>query len=352
MRRRQAMLYAGMDVHKEFCQGIVLTKDGEVEREGRFGTEKEDIERFFEGLEGVRVAYEASGNYEYFYEVLSGLGHEVKLAHPLKTRLIAEAKVKTDKIDARALADLLRADLLPTSYVPPEDIRELRHLVRRRIHLGRHRARLKNQIYAELRRKNLKYPGTEMFTKKGLAWLHGLRMAEIDSYLVVYDAVVGQLSLAEREIEREGMKLKEVRLLVTVPGIGPYSATIIHSEIGDIWRFGSEEKLFSHAGLVPSVYQSGESCHRGRLTGGGSKLLRWILVEVVQTHMRYAPDSKVTLFYERMRKKKSANVAKIAAARKLLQAIYHMLRDGKEFRQGQPHRPRGEACGVSPPVDD
>jgi transposase len=326
------MLYAGLDVHKEFCQAIVLTKEGELVREGRVGTERSEIAEFFKGLAGVKVAYEASGNYEYFYEVLSGLGHEVKLAHPLKTRLIAEAKVKTDKIDARALADLLRADLLPTSYVPPEDIRELRHLVRQRIHLGRHRARLKNQIYAVLRRSNLKYPGTEQFTKKGIEWLRGLKSVEIDSYLVVYDAVVEQLNLAERQIEREGMKLKEVKLLVTIPGIGPYSATIIHSEIGDIQRFGCEEKLYSHAGLVPSVYQSGESCHRGRLTGGGSKILRWILVEIVQTHIRYAPDSKITLFYKRMRKKKPANVAKIATARKLLQAIYHMLRTGEEFR--------------------
>jgi transposase len=326
------MLYAGLDVHKEFCQGVVLTKEGELVREGRLGTEKEDIEEFFEGLDNVRIAYEASGNYEYFYDVLSGLGHEVKLAHPLKTRLIAEAKVKTDKIDARALADLLRADLLPLSYVPAKEIRELRHLVRRRIFLGRHRSRLKNQIYAELRRRNLKYAGSEMFTKKGIDWLRGQGIVEIDCYLAVYDAVVKQLAAAERQIEREGMKLKEVRLMVTVPGIGPYSATIIHSEIGDIWRFGSEEKLYSHAGLIPSVYQSGESCHHGGITKDGSKILRWILVEIVQTHIRYAPESKITLYYNRMRKKKPGNVAKIAAARKLLQAIYHMLRRGEEFR--------------------
>lgn len=113
------MAFAGIDLHKSFCQAIVCTSEGDVLKEGRISTEQEDIEEFFSGLECLEIALEASTNYEYFYDLLESLGHHVVVAHPLKTRMIADAKVKTDKRDARILAELLRGDLLPTSYVPP-----------------------------------------------------------------------------------------------------------------------------------------------------------------------------------------------------------------------------------------
>jgi len=326
------MLYAGLDVHKNFCQAIVLTKDSEVVKEKRIKSEKKDIEEFFSGFENIRVAFEASTNYEYFYDVLNGLGFTVHLSHPLKTRLIAESRVKTDKIDARALADLLRGNLLPTSYVPPDKIRKLRHLVRHRIFLGRHRSKLKNQIHAELHRRNLKYPGPNVFTNTGIQWLRSLKIPAIESYLTIYDAVVKELKSAELEIKIEGIKYKEVRLLITIPGIGVYSALLIFSEIGNINRFNSEEKLFSYAGLTPRVHQSGENSYHGRITKDGSKYLRWILVEAVRVHIQCAPESNITQYYYRLKKKKPGNVATIAAARKLLQAIYHMLKNKDEFR--------------------
>lgn len=326
------MLYAGLDVHKNFCQAIVLTKDGEVVKEKRIKSEKEDIEEFFSGLDNVKVAFEASTNYEYFHDVLDSLSYEVYLSHPLKTRLIAESKVKTDKIDARALADLLRGNLLPTSYVPPREIRKLRHLVRRRIFLGRHRTKLKNQIHAELHRRNLKYSGPDVFTKAGIEWLQGLCIPAIDSYLVIYDAVVKELKALELEIKTAGMRYEEVRLLTTIAGIGVYSALLIFSEIGDITRFGSEEKIFSYAGLIPRIHQSGENSYYGRITKEGSKHLRWILVEAIWIHIQYAPDSNITRYYYRLKKKKPGNIAAMAAARKLLQVMYHMLKNKDEYR--------------------
>jgi transposase len=326
------MLYAGLDVHKNFCQAIVMTKDGELVKEGRIKSEKEDIQRFFSSLENVEVAFEASGNYEYYYDILDSLGYKVHLSHPLKTRLIADARIKTDKIDAKAIADLLRGDLLPTSYVPPEKIRRIRHLVRHRIALGHHRTKLKNQIHAVLRRKNLKYQGQDTFTGNGIKWLRSLNNSEIDSYLAIFETVVREIKSVDRDINTESMNHKEIKLLTTIPGIGPYSAMLIFSEIGNIHRFNSEEKLFSYAGLIPRIHQSGENGYHGRITKEGSKYLRWILVEAVQVHIRYAPESKITYHYYRVKKKRPNNVAKVAAARKLLQAIYHMLKNEDEFR--------------------
>jgi len=326
------MLYAGLDVHNNFCQAIVMTKGGKVVREDKIGTEKKEIEDFFNGLKNVKVAFEASMYYEYIYEILNGLGYKVSLSHPLKTRLIAESRIKTDKIDAKALADLLRTDLLPTSYIPPEDIRRMRHLVRHRIFLGRHRTKLKNHIHSELHRRNLKFCGPDVFTRAGMEWLQGLDIPAINSYLVILNAVLNEVKSVELKIKIEGMKYNEVRLLSTIPGIGVYSALIIFSEIGDINRFSSEEKLYSYAGMIPRVRQSGDSSYHGRITKEGSKHLRWILVEALRIHIQCAPDSKVTRYYYRLKKKKPGNVATIAGARKLLQVIYHMLKNKDEYR--------------------
>ncbi|MCW3130607.1 MAG: transposase [Methanophagales archaeon] len=104
------MAYAGVDLHKNFCQTIICTREGELIKEGRIRTEKEDIEEFFSDLEDLEIAFEASSNYEYFYDLLESLGHKVVLAHPLKTRMIAESRVKTDKVDAKTLAELLRVE--------------------------------------------------------------------------------------------------------------------------------------------------------------------------------------------------------------------------------------------------
>jgi transposase len=123
------MAYAGVDLHKSFCQAIVCTHEGKVLKEGRIPTEREDI-GFFSGLKRLEIALEASTNYEYYYDLLESFGHRVVVSHPLKTRMIAGAKIKTDKLDAKTLAELLRRGLLPTSYVPPKELRELRHLVR------------------------------------------------------------------------------------------------------------------------------------------------------------------------------------------------------------------------------
>jgi transposase len=309
-----------------------VTKGGKVVREDKIGTEKKEIEEFFYGLKNVKVAFEASMYYEYIYEILNGLGYSVSLSHPLKTRLIAESRIKTDKIDAKALADLLRTNLLPTSYIPPEDIRRLRHLVRHRIFLGRHRTKLKNHIHSELNRRNLKFCGPDVFTRAGMKWLQGLDIPAINSYLVILNAVLNEVKSIELEIKIEGMKYDEVRLLITIPGIGVYSALIIFSEIGDINRFISEEKLYSYAGLVPRIHQSGETSYRGRITKEGSKHLRWILVEAVRIHVQCDPDSSISHYYYRLKKKKPGNIATTAAARKLLQVIYHMLKNKDEYR--------------------
>jgi transposase len=318
--------FAGVDLHKSSCQAIICTHEGDVLKEGRIPTEQEDIEEFFSGLEHLEIALEASTNYEYFYDLLESLGHHVVVAHPLKTRMIADAKI---------LAELLRGDLLPTSYVPPKEQRELRHLVRHRIALGRLRGRLKTQIKTELRRKNIKYrEGGNCFTEKGKAELKRLHNTVIDSYLAIYEVVEDELKKMDRAITEAGTRYEEVKLLTSIKGIGVYSALVIYSEIGDGTRFPTEDQVFSYAGLTPRVHQTGTEQYYGRITKEGSKYLRWILVEAARIHVQWCPESKITKHYEKIKRKRGDKIAIIAAARKLLQAIYYMLKNKESFRIG------------------
>jgi transposase len=174
-------------------------------------TEQEDSEEFFAGLERLEIALEASTNYEYYYDLLERLGHHVVVAHLVRTRMITDAKIKTDKLDAKILVELLRGDLLPTAYVPPKERRELRHLVRQRIALERLRGGLKTKIKTELRRKNIKYrEGGNCFTEKGKAELRRLNNPIIDSYLIIYMVVEHELKKMDRVIAVEGMRYEKV----------------------------------------------------------------------------------------------------------------------------------------------
>ncbi len=326
------MLYSGLDAHKNYCQAVICTKDGEIIKEERIGKDDKDIKRFYSDLEDdVIVAFEASTHYEYYYDILEKYCKEVKLSHPKRTKAIAEERIKTDKIDANTLTHLLRANLLPTSYVPPKNIRELRHLVRRRILLGRDRARVKNKIHTELIRRGLAYDGS-IFNNKGKNWLCSLNISALECYLPILETYDKQIKELDRLIKTEGLKYDEVKLLITIDGVGIYSGLIIFSEIGDITRFPSEEKLFSYSGLVSSTNQSGDKCYHGRITKEGSKYLRWILTEIVRVHLRWYPDSKLSRFYHRLQKKKPNSVAIIATARKLLQIIYYMLKNNKKYQ--------------------
>ena len=255
----------------------------------------------------------------------------------MKTRIIAESKIKTDKVDAKILAHLLRTDFLPTSYIPSKDIRDLRNLIRQRIVLGKYRAKFKNKIYAELLRRGISYePGGVIFTGKGRKWLRSLHIASIDSYLNILESTMKEIEKIESDLKKQSKQYKEVELLTTIPGIGIYSAFIILSEIGNINRFPCEEKLFSYAGVIPSVHQSGDNKYYGHITKQGSKYLRWILTETVRIHLNWTKkrnvETTISRFYQRISKKKPENVASIAAARKLLQIIYHMLKNHDEFR--------------------
>jgi transposase len=325
------MLYAGIDVHKRFCQVVLMTEAGEVVKQGRVETSRRALAEFFSEKVGVRIAIESSGLWVPVYEWLESMSHAVKLAHPLKTKAIAYARIKTDKIDAETLAHLLRTDLLPESYVPPKDIRELRELCRERKRLVEERTRWKNRIHAELAKNGILDAPNNLFTLGGLKWLSTLCNPRISRYLEVINTLDKQIRTIDAALRSTVKDKKEIRLLMSIPGVGKYSATLIYAEIGDVNRFPDAEHLCAYMGLVPSTHQSGDTMRHGHITKEGPAEVRRALTECVQIHVaKY--DTPLTRFYRRVKRRRGTQVATVATARKLLKVVYRMLRDETKFR--------------------
>lgn len=322
------MKYVGLDLHKKTTYGTVMRSDGTILRQGKFATTRDDLRDFLEGIDEARVAIESSGFCLPWVEFLEELGYEVFVAHPAKVRVIAEARIKTDKIDSVALAHLLRLDYLPCSYVPSSELRRLRGLVRHRVRLGRMRGQVKSRVRGELARRGIELEFNP-FTLAGREELRHLEIKEIHDHLMVMESVEAAMRRVEEEIHLEVEDSREAGLLTTIPGVGEYTALLLLAEIGDIGRFPCAEKLCSYADLVPSVSQSGSMDRRGGITRTGNKLLRWALVEVVWMHLR--SDTHLTKYYHRIARRRGKKKATMATARKMLHVIYAMLRDQRPF---------------------
>lgn len=321
-------MYIGMDTHDRYSQVAVMDADGTLVEERRL-THADDwatLQAFAQEYAGSAVAIEATGHYRPIYETLDEY-LDVTLVNPSKTRIIAEAKVKTDRVDAKMLAHLLRANLVAESYVPPKDVRERRDLVRARKALVTDRTREKNRVKALLKRTGHSYR-KELFGPSGHEFLANLELSAVDrtvleAYLAVIETLDEQITRFDRKIEETAAAHPDAQRLTTIPGVGYFSALLLTAEIGDVERFSSAKHLVSYAGLDPSIRQSGEKEVRGGITKEGSALMRWALVQCVNVAIRF--DDYLHGFYTRLQRRKNHHIAIVATARKLLVAIFHML---------------------------
>jgi transposase len=282
----------------------------------------------------VEVAVEACSFWPAFQEAIQQQVRAIHLVHPQRVKAIASAKLKNDRVDSATLAHLLRCDLLPEAWMADRDTRERRQQVRLRISLGQHRAALKNQVHAILHQHGKRSPATDTFGKKGREWLRKISLPPVAREAVeTYSTLIDQVG---QQIRKQELRLKEMasedaraKWLATIPGVGTYSAMIILSEIGEVQRFANAKALFSYAGLVPWVRESAGHQSRGGISRCGSPRLRWVMVEVAHTALRCSPAARN--YFDRLRRRKHAHVARVALARKLLAAVFAMLRDGTCF---------------------
>jgi len=301
--------YIGIDIHQNECHATVQDEDGMTVKQGYFQNSPSGFEDFFDGTGEAKVAIEASDSWQPVYDWLSERCFDVKLAHPHKTRIIAEAKIKTDCKDSEALADLVRADLIAEVYVPCDDMRDLRGVAKQRGKLVQERSKFKSRIKAQLRKKGIEYRERNLWTKSGKQWLKDLEINAVSDFLEVLKTLNERISKLEGEIEEIAGDMEEAQILMTIPGISYYTALTITAEIATVDRFPSPGHLCSYAGLVPSVKQSGEKEVHGPIQGG-RPLLRWILFQATHNHILNAPNSHVTEFYNRLKQKKPKKLGK------------------------------------------
>jgi transposase len=333
--------HIGMDVHREFAQ-LAVVEDGLVRDEGRIGVTPEAIREWAADLRlDDEVALEATGNSDAIANLLTPLVARVVVSNPSKTRAIAEAKVKTDKVDARILAQLLAADFLPPVWLPDDRTRSLRRQVTRRAHLVRQRTRVKNQVHAILAR-NLapKPPVSDLFGKTGRHWLSQQQLpaderSSVAALLRQLDFHADELAVVTKELAIEALDDPIVRRLMTIPGVDAVGAISILAAVGDFHRFGDAHKLVAYFGLNPKVRQSGNSAPvHGRISKAGRAHARGVLVEAAWSAAR-APGP-LRAFYQRIRARRGFQVAVVATARKMTILAWHLITKDQDYAFARP----------------
>ncbi len=346
--------YVGVDNHKRFSYLSVMDDKGIVVKEGRVVNTKEAINSFLgkDYTKNTSAVLEAGRNWTVMYDWLEEELDEVTLAHPMKVKAIAEAKIKTDKIDAKTLAHLLRCDLIPEAYVCDKEARVAKNILRQRMFLVKLSTMVKNRLHLILDRHPQvrgQIDPSDLFGKQGLEWLKVVTLPKEDRRIL--DGELELLQYLREKIDASDHWVAELvkdsmdaRLLMTIPGIGKFFALLIATEIDDIGRFRDKNKFASYAGLIPSVHASADKRFYGRIIGHGNKYLRWAFIEAVWPAIR--KDLSLREFYESLKAPKGANKAKVAVARRLSIIAYRILSQRKPYQvnySGCPHNFLAEA---------
>jgi transposase len=330
------MYFIGIDQHKQYSHMTVLNEKGQEIRAGRVANMQGEIERFLEGIvpdakgvvEAGRACYVVS-------DILKDMGMEVIIAHPYQVKAIAKARIKNDKRDSRILAHLLRTGMIPEVYQRRPSNRQAQRILRLRAYYTKSLTQVKNKIWSLLAQQSeeAQMEVTRMgnvFSQKGLECLDGLELEGTDKEILV-SLVKNYRQLAELRKESDGLvktlynEMEEAKWIDTVPGFAVTLSVLVAVELSEITRFKRAEELHSYAGLVPSTRSSADKTYHGKITKQGNKWLRWAVIEAVYPAIR--KDHDLLVFYKRIARRRGANIAKVATARRLLTIIYKILKE-------------------------
>ncbi len=345
------MLYAGFDLSRKRLDYCLLDEEGATVETGQAPPDVDGLDGLLRRLSRQRQpiagAIESMTGARFVRDYLEQAGLRIEVADAAKVKGLAPLACKTDKIDAWVLAELARRDLVPAIWLPDLGVRAERERARFRLHLVRKRSSLKNRVHATLLTFGLPCPVSDLFGVAGRELLARLALPEpwagtVTASIQLIDSLEREIAVIERELQALGREHRYVPLLTTVPGIAWVLAYTIAAEIGDISRFPSAKKLCGYTGLCPRVYQSGESDRRGPLSKKGPRYLRWALVEATShacRHPLYAERYERTK--RRLGKQRGPKVAQVDLARRLSEAIWHML------TYDRPFAPAGAASGLA-----
>jgi len=325
-------MYLGIDVHKRDAQVAVMDEAGEIVEEVR--VENANLDDLAQRYAGAQAAIEATSNYYHIHDTLSE--HlDVTVAHPKELNQIANSDKKTDRVDAKELARMVRLNAVPESYVPTDEVREARALVRGRQTLVENRTKYANKIHGLLSDHGIT-EDVKPLNKEGREFLRKLSLPTpwdtlLESYLEMIETLTEEIQELDETIEERAGSLRETQLLMTIPGVSYYTALTIYAELGEISRFDDDKSVVSYVGLNPVIRESGDSRIEGSISKRGSARVRWLLVQAAHNAVHVSNDEYLSRFYERLTSRKNSQKAIVATARKMLVSIYHMLDRGEVY---------------------
>lgn len=332
------MITLGVDVHKKYSQVVVLNEQGKMQMNVKMPNEKHLFsELLSEFNEPCQAVIESGYSWGTMFDLLTDLGVDVTVAHALKVKAIASAKIKTDKIDAKTLAELLKANLIPEVHVPCKDIRHQKDILRQRCWLVKVRTMLKNRIHLVISRNHVEVSGfSDMFGVAGRKFLNSLQLPYPDKDILhqdleVYDFFNEQIKQTNKWIE-ESLKDNRYReILQSLPGLGTILSALAALEIDTIDRFDNPGKLSSYSGLIPTTYASGGKVYHGNITPCCNHWLRYAFIEAAWSAIRTSPYCR--LLYARLKKNKNHSAAITVVARRLAEIAYYCLKENRLYEE-------------------
>lgn len=335
------MHYCGLDVSRKSTHVYIEDAQGRRVRRAVVATTPTELSRAVERYaeRGVRVAIEAGNQTAWIVDLLRELGAKVHVVHPLKVKLIAESKKKTDRIDAQLLAHLLRVGGLPEPvHVPSHRSRELRGLLVARRQLVQMRTKLLNVVRGLARQQRVELRPRALLTRTGWADLAAAGLSPaLREVVTAYEATVQAASVAlaalDRQLTQRARRDPRIARLETMPGVGPISAQTLVGAVDTIERFATAKKLVAYAGLAPSVRASGERVEYGRITKQGRSEIRavWVQAAHAALAVKGAAAAPLQRWWGRVARRRGKKTAIVALARKLLTIAFHLLHDGTTY---------------------
>ena len=332
--------FIAIDIHKHYLMIGGIDAQQQIVLQPR----KVELHRWLEWAQANlhpsdAVVLEATTNAWTIYDQVVTLVGRVVVAHPAKVKLIADARVKTDRVDVLTLAKLLRADMLPEVWVPPHHVRDLRALLSHRRRLVALQTIAKNRLQSVLHRLNIKPPKGNVFARKHQEWWNELELSSTERLRVEHDLATlthlePQIDAVDAELQRLSTSeewVEQVPFLVQLPGIGLLTAMTILGAIGDVTRFGSSKQLVGYAGLGAGVHASGKTHRDKGITKQGRRDLRFVMVEAARVASQSHPHWKRQ--YEGLAKRIGEHKAVVAIARKLLIVVWQVLTTKSADRQ-------------------
>jgi len=339
------MMIIAFDSHKRYTQACVEQLNGQRICEERIEHKRGGISEFLKRYEaGTPVAIETIGNWYWLVDEIESAGMEAKLVHARKAKMMIGSVNKTDKLDARGLNLLQRCGTLPTVWIPPGELRDQRELPRTRMIFAKQRTVLKNRIHSVIDKYGLQ---NEFGTLSDIFGLRGRKLLEaamkllpvetrfcVEGLLKELANIEERLKVIEKRMQEVYKENEEIRLLRTMPGIGPILSVVIWQEMGDVKRFCSAERFASYSGTCPRISQSGDKSRIGRLRTDVNQYLKWAFSEagnLVAVHHKRLPQRYVSGLYSKLRLKRGHAKAVGAVARHLAESTWYIMSKREEY---------------------